>query len=116
MTYMLYEIARRKLLEAEDTLDEVLTEKQTAIREKRDTGQYDERLKEARSLIEDRETLLELRTRELRNSEDIHDRVFCLRFLDKVKVHKIAAACNYSEAQIYRIIGEINRFLAKDDR
>lgn len=116
MTYMLYELARRKLLEAEDTLDEVLTEKQTAIREKRDTGQYDERLKEARSLIEDRETLLELRTRELRNSGDIHDRVFCLRFLDKVRVYKIAAACHYSEAQIYRIIGEINRFLAKDDR
>ena len=118
MIYLLYEAARRKLIEAEKTLDGILTEKQAAIREGQDTGQYAKRLKDARSLVKDREELLDKWTKKLRDSSDIHDRVFVMRMLDGIRVYKIAAACSYSEAQIYRILGDIKKSLdaVKDDR
>lgn len=67
----------------------------------------DERILEAQEIIKDREKLVKLKERELRASADTHDRIYCMRILDKWAAHRIAGRIGYSTAQIYRIISVI---------
>ena len=67
----------------------------------------DERILEAQEIVKDREKLLKIKERELRASRDTHDRIYCMRELDKWAAHRIAGRIGYSTAQIYRIINII---------
>ena len=142
MIYFEYEYLLRKYREAQGRYDEILAEKEEifertqpkAIRYDRDkvTGgvppdknadymiqserkRIDERLQEVKNLLAERKYLLELKERDLRESKDIYDKVYTMRYLDHIRIYKIAGACHYSEAQIYRILHEICENL-KDDR
>lgn len=67
----------------------------------------DQRLDEIKAILEDRERLLKLKEEELKNSNNIHDKVYKYRYLDKLKIYKICRLIGYSEPQVYRILKSI---------
>lgn len=67
----------------------------------------DERLKECRSILEDRRRLLELKEAELRASKEIHDRVYVLRMIERKRIDRICRTVSYSRTQVFRILDEI---------
>lgn len=69
----------------------------------------EQRLKEVRSILDDRERLLKLKEEELKESTDIKDKIYRYRYIDKLKVYKISKLVGYSEAQVYRFLDEIRR-------
>lgn len=69
----------------------------------------DQRLEEIKSLLDDRERLLKLKEQELKASTNIHDKIYKYRYIDRLKVYKIAKLVGYSEPQIYRILKAIKR-------
>lgn len=73
----------------------------------KDKRQIDQRLDEIRSILDDRERLLNLKLAELRASDAIEDRIYRMRYLDRWKIKRIAQTVNYSEMQIYRILKRI---------
>jgi hypothetical protein len=77
--------------------------------------QINERLTEAKAILEDRAALLQQKEQELRASKHIDDELYCLRYLDRMRVRKISQMMNYSEPQIYRRL-KIIRDKINDDR
>lgn len=67
----------------------------------------DDRIKEAQEIVDDRGGLLKLKEKELRGSKDTHDRIYCMRELDRWSARRIAMRIGYSTAQIYRLINII---------
>ena len=67
----------------------------------------DQRLNEIKSILDDRERLLKLKEQELRASTSVQDKIYKYRYLDRLKVFKIAKLVGYSEPQIYRILKTI---------
>lgn len=76
---------------------------------KKEEQQIDEKLAEIKSILEDREQLLKLKEQELRASNDIQDKIYRYRVLDKMRVYKISRLIGYSERQIYRILDEMGK-------
>ena len=136
--YMEFVDYRAKYLEAQRQYDEILNEKEQLFettqpkavisdKEKISGGKntnsfddylitkerkrIDERLLESKKILDDRELLLKLKERELRESNILIDKIYCMRYLDEIRVCKIARIVNYSEAQIYRALDEIKRSL-----
>ena len=64
----------------------------------------DERLEETRSILEDRESLLNMKHEELMQSSEIEDKIYRMRFLAGMKPKHIATKLGYSEVHIYRYI------------
>lgn len=79
--------------------DEYLIEKESK--------QIDERLAEAKNILENRKLLLELKESELRQSKDYHDIIYAYHYIDGLNVFKIAKRIPYHERQIYRILKTI---------
>ena len=67
----------------------------------------DDRLKEARSILEDRERLLKLKEEELRRSGDWHDKAYVYKYIDGLKVRDIKYRMPYCRSQIYEILNKI---------
>ncbi len=78
-------------------------------------SRINERLAEAKDVLEERKNLMDHQEWMLRRSSDIVDRIFCMRILDRWRIRRISKATNYSEPQIYRILREIQDHL-DDDR
>ena len=142
MTYLDYELLRRKYLAAQKSYDELLEEKerlfsrtqpkavqfdgvQGAGREqspfdeylaKKETKQLDERLEEALDLLNCREDLLQRKEQELRCSRDIYDKIYRRRYLDKWRVGRIAMDIGYSESQVYRLLENIRTKICEEMR
>lgn len=55
--------------------------------------------------------LLEKKEKELRDSKDIMDRIYVLKYLDKRKARHIAIIINYSLSRTYDLINEIEKKL-----
>lgn len=81
----------------------------------KEKAHIDERLFEARQLLEDRERLLKLKEKELRSSKDKLDLVYCMRYVDNKRPYAIARSLNYSESQIYRILDKIQKDIRSKD-
>ena len=62
----------------------------------------DQRLEEIKKILDDRARLLKLKEQELRASTSIQDKIYRYRYIDKLKVYKIAKLVGYSEPQVYR--------------
>lgn len=134
MIYMEYEEFRSKYLSAQRKYDEVLSEKEAlfdrtqpqgvAFDKERVAGtsdsnrfddyliqverkQIDERLAEIKTIMDKRWDLLLDKEDELRASTEIMDRLYVLRFLDHLKMQKIALEINYSESHIYRLMNTL---------
>ena len=135
MLYLDYELYKIRYLETQKKYNEILSEKEElftrtqpkAVRYdkekvsggsgsnafddyliKKDEKRIDERLAEAKSLLDDRKLLMELKEAELRASKDTIDKIYVRRYLDHVRVNRIASQIGYSESQIYRILNVIS--------
>lgn len=134
MLFIEYEIYKRKYLDAQRLYNEILEEQEelfsqtqpNAIRYDLDKVQssgdanilenyviakeqrrIEERLKEAKEMLEARADFLKYAEKDLRASKHIVDIVYCCRYLDNMKVKKIMRVTNYSKAQIFRILNRI---------
>ena len=71
--------------------------------------QLDERLEEARSILEDREKLFKLKEEELRNSKEWIDIIYTYYFLEKLSIRKIEKKIPFSSTEIFRKIKIIRK-------
>lgn len=140
MIYLDYERYKFKYHEAQMAYDKVLTEREAlfqmtqpkGIDTERDKVQtsatnslfadylvrkeqslIDERLTEAEALMNDRESLLERKGEELRGSKEPCDRIYLMRYVERRKIREISKRVMYSEAQVYRILGQIRHNIEK---
>lgn len=138
MLYVEYEKYLNRYRSTQAKVDEILTEKEAiflktqtqGIRydlEKITGGAYtnifesyvinlekkkiDERLQEAKSLLEERKMLLDLKERELRNSKELYDKIYRMRYIDNLSPYNIGERIGYSTSQVYRILDKINKIL-----
>lgn len=135
---MIYEEYKNKYYETQREYDIILTEKEKLFRMTQPSAikfdkevvsggvadnmferylilkeekKIDQRLEEIKSILDDRERLLKLKEQELRASTDVKDKIYKYKYLDKLKVFKIAKLVGYSEPQIYRILKTIRNNL-----
>lgn len=128
---MIYEEYKNKYYETQREYDIILTEKEKLFRMTQPSAikfdkevvsggvvdnmferylilkeekKIDQRLEEIKSILDDRERLLKLKEQELRVSTDVKDKIYKYKYLDKLKVFKIAKLVGYSEPQVYRIL------------
>ena len=138
MLYVEYEKYLNRYRSTQAKVDEILTEKEAiflktqtqGIRydlEKITGGAYtnifesyvidlekkkiDERLQEAKSLLEERKMLLDMKERELRNSKELYDKIYRMRYIDNLSPYNIGERIGYSTSQVYRILDKINKIL-----
>lgn len=143
MIYIEYEAYKNKYYETQNRYNDILSEKEKLFSmtqpkgieydgEPVEGGVYknvfdeylmlkekkniDQRLEEIRLILADREKLLQIKEDELKNSNNIHDKIYKYRYLDKMKIFKISRLIGYSEPQIYRILKDIKNNINKDDR
>lgn len=136
MIYMVYEEFRQKYLETQRKFDEILQEKEflfTKTQPKspnwdkigengnqvnnkfddylvvKESKRIDERLTEIKSILDDRERLLMLKEQELRSSKNNVDKIYKMKYVDKLNISRIVKASNYSRAQVYRILENIKK-------
>ena len=134
MLYAEYEELKRQYKETQRQYNEIINEKEmlfqitqpqavTTDKEKVSGGspenkfdQYlilkeqkriDERIGEAKSILKERDEQLRIKREELRRSKHPLDMVYRMRYIDRLKITKIATHMGYSEAQIYRILKKI---------
>lgn len=64
----------------------------------------DQRLDEIKSILDDRARLVNLKEEELRASNNVQDKIYKYRYLDRLTVEKITRLVNYSRPQVFRIL------------
>jgi hypothetical protein len=69
----------------------------------------DKRLEIARSILEARKVLYQLKKEELKLSTDVYDKIYVYKEMYKLQVYKIAGLVGYSEPQVYRILRKIRK-------
>ena len=74
-----------------------------------DESQIDSELSKVKELIEDRGRLLDLKEKQLRDSGEINDRIYVMKYLDGYGIGKIAKVLNYSRSQVYRVLDKISK-------
>lgn len=136
MLYIEYHEYRNKYIVAQRKYDEVLSEKeQLFVRTQPKATQYDkevvsggspsnsfdeyliakekkqidERLEEAKSILDDRERLLKLKEEELRHSKDWIDIIYVYYYIEKLSMRKIAKRIPFSTTEIYRKVEIIRK-------
>ena len=73
----------------------------------------DRQIQEAKTILDGWQLLVTCALDDLRNSNDLHERIFCYRYVDRRKVKWIASMVDLSETQVYRIIQKIQKNLDK---
>ena len=114
MIYIEYEKLKSNYYEAQKRYDELLSEKSSVLVQKgyhRQLKSVNRKLTECQSILIERERLLSLKLDELARSNDPTDRVYYLRYIERLKVKKISLIVHYSDTQVYRILGTINETL-----
>lgn len=141
MLYEEYEKYKNKYYKAQKKFDEILSEKEKLFiktqpgstdysKDKTEGGKFEnpfdiyiiekqrqkieERLKEARSVLEDRKKLLKLKEEELRASSNPYDKIYVYKFMERYKIYKICRLVGYGEAQVYRILKKIRKNIKND--
>lgn len=134
MLYQEYELCKKRLSRAKEIYEKVLEEQEeifthtqpNAIRYDKDKVKssvsgdgnekyiiekerrmIDERLQDAKVLIEERTKILLDKESELRQSTEIIDIIYVYKFLDNIRTKDICDYLNYSKSQVYRIISQI---------
>ncbi len=75
----------------------------------KERAKIDERLAEVKSILDDRKELMKLKEDEMRASKDPECKIYCLRYIDRIRVFKISKMVSYSEAQVYRYLDIIKK-------
>lgn len=76
-----------------------------------DLEDIEKKLSQVRDSVKDWEILLSAQERELRESKEIPDKVYVMRYLDKMSVGKIAYIISYSKRQVFRILKKIEKII-----
>jgi|GEM_PF-1917553 len=136
LVYMVYEEFKNKYLDTQKKFNEILQEKEylfaktqpkspnwdkigengNQINNKfddylvaKESKRIDERLSEIKSILDDRERLLSLKEQELRNSKNHVDKIYKMKYVDRLNISRIVKASNYSRSQVYRILDDIKK-------
>lgn len=136
MLYIQYIELKKKYIAAQEDYDSIINEKENLFRATQPKGTdfskekvvggttsnlfdnylieselkgLDKRLEIARSILEARKVLYQLKEEELKLSKDVYDRVYVYKELYKLQVYKVAGLVGYSEPQIYRILRKIKK-------
>lgn len=142
MLYIQYNEFKTKYYEAQKKYDEILSEKEQLFAKTqpkatqydkevvsggsfgntfdnylivKDKKQIDERLEEAKSILEDRERLLKLKEKELRESKNWFDIIYVYSYVDRVSVKIIEKRIPFSRADIYRKLNIIKSNLRQNE-
>lgn len=78
--------------------------------------QIDERLEEAKSILDDRERLLKLKEEELRHSKDWYDIIYVYYYINKLSIRKIEKRIPFSKSDIYRKLETIKENLGQKEK
>lgn len=140
MVYLEYEEYKRKYHEIQRQYDRILLENEELFqrtqiqgivydREKvsggkssnvmesymteKDIRKIDERLAEIKILLDGRKRLLDLKREELRDSKELVDKVYRMKYLDHMRVREISDKLCYSKTQLYRIVDKIDEEIEK---
>ena len=73
----------------------------------------EEKLRPFRELMMNRESLLDVKERELRKSADVFDKMYVYRFLEGMSIRGISKIMNYSRAQTYKKLQSIHKKIKK---
>ena len=138
--YIEYETFKRKYYEAQQNFDAILSEQEKMFSRtqpkstdfskepvnggtpsnsfeeymiEKEKKQIDERLSEAKLILNDRGKLVQLKLDELRESKNLYDKIYVSWYIDKIKVYHISKNVNYSERQVYRMLKDIKREINK---
>ena len=75
--------------------------------------EVEKKLSQARENMKDWEILLSVKEKELRESKDIPDRIYVMRYLDRWGMSRISQNILYSKRQVYRILTKIDKTVEK---
>jgi hypothetical protein len=75
----------------------------------KDQKRIDERLKEAKELLEEREVLFKMKERDLKESKDIEDIIYVYSYIYKLTTRKIEQRIAYSQSSITRKLKKIKK-------
>ena len=73
----------------------------------------DSRLKEVEEILDKRRILFLSKEKDLRESKEVEDIIYVLRYIDKLKIHKVCYMSHYGEAQVYRILKNIRENIGR---
>lgn len=119
MIFEEYERKKRSFVECERLYNQAITEKENALSDKSYTKQkkaIETKIEELKNIYTERLFAFNQVAAELKESKDLTDKVYRLRYIERVKVRRIAMAVNYSEPQIYRILNTIRNYLENDKK
>lgn len=78
--------------------------------------EIDERIKNTRDVFDNRTYLFKVKEIELRESNDLFDKIYVYKWLDKKKERHFCKLIGYSRAQTYRYVDEIREEIKKIER
>ncbi len=143
MIYHEYADLRKKYIDTQRKYEEVLTEKENLFAKtlpgaikydsekvksssfkntfddyliKKEEKRIDERLEEAKTILDGRRELLVAKKEELQQSSKIEDTIYLLRYVNNEKIKAIAVKIGYSESQIHRVLKIIRKSLKDDSK
>lgn len=82
---------------------------------KKEKLKLDSDISEIEIILNQRKKLFEDKKNELLKSNDVYDRIYVLRYINKMKITKVCMAMIYSEAQVYRILKNIKESIGELD-
>lgn len=78
-----------------------------------DVEKIDQQIRSAKIILMDRKEMLDLKEEELRKSKDVDDRVYYLKYIQRLTVEQIAIRMHYSEGNIYYHLAKIKHQIKK---
>lgn len=82
---------------------------------KKEKLKLDSDISEIEIILNQRKKLYEDKKNELLKSNEVYDRIYVLRYINKMKITKVCIAMIYSEAQVYRILKNIRESIGELD-
>ena len=74
-----------------------------------DTEYLDEKIRQLNQTLDDRYQILRRKREELKLSKHIDDRIYTLRYIERLSVFKIASIVGYERTQVYRKLKKIEK-------
>lgn len=108
-----FDKAHKRYLAAYEYYSQILDERAEHLQKKKKAGDFEERIREAQSILNERQKLRERLKIDLYESNDTKDKIYRMRFVSGKNVHWIAATTGLCESHIYRILEEIKREMEK---
>lgn len=78
-----------------------------------DVEKIDQQIRSAKIILMDRKEMLDLKEEELKKSRDVDDRVYFLKYIQRLTVEQIAIRMHYSEGNIYYHLAKIKHQIKK---